>query len=242
MADSPLTYLDPIETRNRGDAVLDALAEMVTLSGLSVGDRLPPEIPLSRQLGVGRSTIREALNRWEALGIIRRQRGVGPFIAAPIPAPGGPVDANTVLEGEAILRVLEVRRTLETAVCRLAADRATPEQRRRIDRLGTELLEVVARGEDYRRADIAFHTAISEASANPIFTQLLTYLDQAFEKSKESPFNRAAFGVDSLPYHRELADAVMEGDSDGAEAAVEAIISTVQREVELIIQSNASPE
>lgn len=238
MVDSPLTYLGRIETQTRGDAVLDALAEMVTLSGLTIGDKLPPEIPLARQLGVGRSTIREALNRWEALGVIRRQRGVGTFIVAPIPAPGGPVDPNTRLEGEAILRLLEVRRTLEGAATRLAAERATPEQRKRIDRLCTELLEVVARGENYRKADIAFHTAISEASANPMFTHILTYLDQAFEKSKESPFERAGFGVESFTYHRDLADAVIAGDGDGAEAAVEAIISTVQRAVERIIQSD----
>jgi DNA-binding FadR family transcriptional regulator len=241
MTDSPLTYLDRLETRTRGDAVLDALAEMAVRSGLSVGDKLPPELLLARQLGVGRSTIREALNRWEGLGLIRRHRGVGTFIVAPIPAPGGPVDPNTRLEGAAILRLLEVRRALETAVTRLAAERATPAQKKIIDDRCTDLLAIVARGEDYREADIAFHTAVSEASANPMFTQILTYLDQAFEKSKESPFSRAAFGLESFKYHRDLADAVITGDADAAEAAVIRIISSVQREVEEIIGSGASP-
>ena len=57
-----LKYLDRIETKSRGHAVLDALADMIERAGLKVGDRLPPEITLAEHLGVGRSTIREALN------------------------------------------------------------------------------------------------------------------------------------------------------------------------------------
>ena len=59
-----LDYLERIDTTTRGVAVLDALAEMIERAGLGVGDRLPPEVTLAARLGVGRSTIREALNRW----------------------------------------------------------------------------------------------------------------------------------------------------------------------------------
>jgi len=237
MSDSPLTYLGRLETRSRGHEVLDALAEMVARSGLGVGDKLPPEVQMAQQLGVGRSTMREALNRWEGLGLIRRKRGVGTYLVAPIPAPGGPVDPDVRLEGDAVLRLLEVRLTLETAVARMAAERTTPVQAREIDRLCTELLEVVARGQNYREADSAFHTAIADASANPIFTQLLTYLDHAFERSAESPFNRAGFGLDSFRFHRPLADAVVARDPDAAERAVIDIISSVRTEVEAIIRA-----
>ena len=88
---SPLSYLEPLDDRSRGTAVLEALAEMVERAGLKVGDRLPPEILLARQLGVGRSTIREALNRWEGVGLIRRKRGVGTYLAARLPRSDGPV-------------------------------------------------------------------------------------------------------------------------------------------------------
>ena len=81
-AQSALSYLEPLETRTRGVAVLDALADMVERSGLKIGDRLPPEVSLAATLGVGRSTIREALNRWEGLGIIRRRRGDGTYLTA----------------------------------------------------------------------------------------------------------------------------------------------------------------
>ena len=59
----------------RGLAVLDELAALVDRAGLQIGDRLPPEVRLAQSLGVGRSTMREALKRWEGLGLIRRRRG-----------------------------------------------------------------------------------------------------------------------------------------------------------------------
>lgn len=234
-AQGPLRYLEPLENRSRGVAVLDALAEMIARAGLGVGDKLPPEIRIAQSLGVGRSTIREALNRWEGLGLIRRRQGDGTYIAAPVPAPDGPVPFMVRLEGEAVLRLLEVRRSIETGVVRLAALRASAAQRAEIDRLARVLLDIVAAGQSYRVADAAFHHAICDASGNPLFGQILARLDQAFEKAEDSPFNRNVFGVDSFPAHRDLADAILAGDPDAAEAASRAILDSVTAEVRRII-------
>lgn len=241
MASSTLTHLARLQTRNLGGAVLESLAEMVHLAGLDVGDRLPPEVQIAEKLGVGRSTVREALNRWEGIGLIRRKRGVGTFIAAPIPRHGLGVDANTQLDGGAILRLLEVRRSLETTMARHAALRATEQQRENIESLCDYLLEVVAAGQPYREADIAFHNAIAEASANPIFGELLTMLDQSIQKSQESPFDRPGFGRNSFPFHRDLAVAIIEGSPDKAEAAVQDIIASVEDEVRAMIASTPQP-
>src|ERR1700761_8398564 len=121
-----LDYLERIDTTTRGVAVLDALAEMIARAGLGVGDRLPPEVTLAARLGVGRSTIREALNRWEGLGLIRRKRGASTFLAAPFLNVRCHVPTMVRLEGEAQLRLAEVRRALETAVVRQAAINARP--------------------------------------------------------------------------------------------------------------------
>src|SRR3954451_21945189 len=127
-----LDYLERIDTTTRGVAVLDALAEMIARAGLGVGDRLPPEVTLAARLGVGRSTIREALNRWEGLGLIRRKRGAGTFLAARVSTSRGLVPTTIRLEGEALLRLIEVRRALEDAVVQQAARNAQPRQRAEI--------------------------------------------------------------------------------------------------------------
>ena len=234
-SNSPLSYLEPLDDRSRGTAVLEALAEMVERAGLKVGDRLPPEILLARQLGVGRSTIREALNRWEGVGLIRRKRGVGTYLAARLPRSDGPVPVMVQLEGEGILRLLEVRRAMEIEVVRLAAERASDTQRAEIGRLCEALLAVVDARGDYRRADQAFHGAIYEASGNSFFVAILARLDEAFEKSADSPFRPSAFGLESFPPHRDLAEGIMHGDAGRAVAAVTSILDCVEREVRQII-------
>ena len=232
---SALLYLEPLENRTRGVAVLDALADMIERAGLTVGDRLPPEVALAAQLGVGRSTIREALNRWEGLGIIRRRRGDGTYLTAKVQSSGGPLPTLIRMEGEALLRLLEVRRALETATVRAAALTASPAQRIEIARLCDALFCVVDSGEPYQLADAAFHGAISDATGNPMFGQILTRLNDALERSHESPFSRRGFGLRSFPHHRTLSDAIVNADANGAEGAITAIIDAVEDEIRQII-------
>ena len=129
MTRGALYYLDPINSPSRGVAVLDAMAEMIERAGLAVGDRLPPEVAIASALGVGRSTIREALNRWEGLGLIRRRRGDGTYLTARVRTSRGPLPTMVQLEGEAILRLLDMRRVIESGTVRRAATNASPRQR-----------------------------------------------------------------------------------------------------------------
>ena len=237
--DGALSYLEPLETRTRGVAVLDALADMIEKAGLRIGDRLPPEVSLAATLGVGRSTIREALNRWEGLGIIRRRRGDGTYLSARVQTSRGLVPTMVRLEGEALLRLMEIRRTLENDVVRKATMHAGPAQRAEISRLcDTLLIEVNAR-RPWRKADHAFHGAIYDASGNPMFGQILSRLDQALERSRESPFGRDEFGLASFPPHRDLADAIVAVDPDAACAAINHILDIVEDEVKAIIGDGA---
>jgi GntR family transcriptional regulator, transcriptional repressor for pyruvate dehydrogenase complex len=233
--DPALQHLLPVDTPTKGVAVQDALVAMIEGAGLGIGDRLPPEVQMATRLGVGRSTIREAMNRWEGLGIIRRRRGDGTYLTARVQSSRGPLTTMVRLEGEALLRLLEVRRVLETGTVRRAALLATPDQRRQIAALCDDLLRIVDAGLPYRDADAAFHGAISDATGNPLFGQMLGHLNHAFERSEDTPFNRNAFGLASFPIHRDLTDAILRSDPDGAEAAIHAIIDSVASEIRQIM-------
>lgn len=234
--DQPLQYLSALEAKSRGAAVMDALATMIDKAGLQVGDRLPPEVALAEALGVGRSTIREVLNRWEGLGIIRRRRGDGTYLMARVHSSAGLVPLTVRLAGEALLRMLDVRRTLEVEVVRRAALQANDAQKAQILALCDRLLALVDAGRPWRQADAAFHGAIHDAMGNPIFGHILGHLDDALERSEESPFSRNDFGLASFPPHRALALAIAAGDPDAAAAATHHIIDSVAAEIETIIR------
>ena len=235
-----LHYLEPIDTPSRSVAVLEAMAEMIERAGLQVGDRLPPEVAIASALGVGRSTIREALNRWEGMGLIRRRRGDGTYLTAKVQTSRGPLPTMVQLEGEAILRLLDMRRMIESGIVRRAATNATLAQRTEISRLCDSLLKVAAAGQSYRAADLAFHAAICDATGNPMIGQLIQRMDEAFERSAETPFSVPGFGLASFPPHRDLSDAIVAGDADAAEAAINTIIDRVETEIRQIITSAAT--
>ena len=230
-----LDFLERIDTKTRGVAVLDALADMIEKAGLKVGDCLPPEITLAEHLGVGRSTIREALNRWEGLGLIRRKRGAGTFLTARVQSSKGLVPTMIRLEGEALLRLLEVRRALENVAVRKAASNASSEQRREIGDLCKKLLRTVNSGRDWHRADADFHGAIYDASGNPLFGQILVKLDEALKRSEDSPFGRKEFGLASFPLHQMLCDGVVKGDPDMAADGINKVIDSVAGEIRQLI-------
>jgi len=234
-----LDFLERIDTKTRGVAVLDALADMVERAGLKVGDRLPPEVTLAEHLGVGRSTIREALNRWEGLGLIRRKRGAGTYLAARVPSSTGLVPTMVRLEGEALLRLLEVRRVLENAVVRQAAINASAEQKQEIAAYCRRLLRIVDAGEDWHGADAEFHGAIYEASGNPLFGQILQKLDEALKRAPDSLFGRKEFGLDSFPPHQILCDGIVASDPDKAARGINLILDSVVGEVRSIIHSGS---
>lgn len=230
-----LGYLEPLQTQTNGDSIIESLIAMIRKADLHVGDRLPPEIALAEALGVGRSTIREALNRWEGLGIIRRRRGDGTYLTARIEAMQGVVPAPVRLQGEALLRLLEVRRALEADVARKAARNANTQQRKEIAKLCDILLKAVDEGTPWHTHDAAFHAAVYEASGNPVFGSILSQLDNAIDRAPDSPFHRDEFGLDSFPFHRDLSNAILDRDAEAAASAALCIVDSVMSEVQRII-------
>lgn len=81
--------LPTIDRRSLPARVADAIADMIATSGLGPGDRLPGETELAQRLGVGRSTIREALVDLDRAGVVERRWGVGTLVAAVAPASMG---------------------------------------------------------------------------------------------------------------------------------------------------------
>lgn len=218
--------------RSKTREVLDAVAAMIVERGIGVGDRLPPEVELARQLGVGRSTVREALQSWQSMGIVTRNKGAGTILRVEIGERSVQFPLSIELEAKSLRRVLEVRRPLECDAARLAAIRATARQRHEVmDRVYT-LLDVHAAGEDWRPQDHAFHRAVHEATGNPLYAQLIEQLQHAFHAVYEAPFGEPQLGTETIPLHLPLAEAIRDGDPQAAVARMTEILDMVERAVE----------
>ncbi len=133
-----------------------------------LGHRLPGETTLAAQLGVGRSTLREAIRELAGKGVLDSRQGAGVFVTALDVTE----DWDVVLRRATIAAVIEARIAIEAEAAALAAQRRTPADLRAIRRA------LAARGAhgvpiaDHVDADTAFHRAIIVAAHNDVLTQL----------------------------------------------------------------------
>ncbi|MFN7102080.1 MAG: FadR/GntR family transcriptional regulator, partial [Pseudorhizobium sp.] len=127
-AHSPLK-ISPLPSTSRVRQVTDALIDYMTSAQLKSGDRLPAERELMEALAVGRSTIREVLRHFQALGVIETRKGSGNYLLksvsrATIHMPLS-LDSTNLRDG--LLQTLQVRRALECEAGMVAAQVRTPD-------------------------------------------------------------------------------------------------------------------
>jgi DNA-binding FadR family transcriptional regulator len=152
---------EPVQPPTTFEETVERLGTAIKVGLLAAGSKLPPERELADELGISRSTLRQALTALVQSGhlMAARGRGGGTFVAdAPPLTVGSAPDRGKMRD------VLDYRVAVETGAAMLAAERCEPED---LDRM-RELVETMKEGESdfetYRRADIRFHIAMAEAA------------------------------------------------------------------------------
>ncbi|MFV1605190.1 FCD domain-containing protein [Phaeobacter sp. JH20_29] len=230
-------HMAPLPARSTSRDVLEALIRMIEADGLGVGDRLPPEVEIARQLGVGRSKVREALTAWQNMGIVTRNKKAGTRLATEVVSNAIHLPVMVKLEAESLMRTHAVRRPLELETVRLATRNITPQSARIIMGRVTELIAVHGAGEDWRASDYRFHEALQEACGNPLFGQLIQQIQHGFNEVYEAPFGKPHLGESSIPLHLPLAEAVVAGNEEEAMKVMERILDMVEAEIRESMQA-----
>ena len=223
--------LRPVRLPARDTAILDAIAGFICERGLNPGDRLPAERELCERLKVSRPTLREALKRWAALGILDMRVGSGTYLRVPV-APGAVHFAVTVqIEHVHLQRTLELRRALEAEAAELAALRASDESIAEIRRRLEHMEHVHLRYGDAPEEDWEFHLAVYRAAGNPLFAQIVGQLHAALHRFWEHPFGKSDFARRTFPMHRQLYEAIAARDPVAARRVTLDIIRIVEEDL-----------
>lgn len=194
------------------------LRDQVLSGQWEVGSKLPGEAELARRLGVGRSTVREAIRALAHAGLLETRQGSGTFVRSVTPDDRW----EAVLRRAAILEVFEVRQALEVQAARLAATRRTPADIERVNsRLAErERIRAITRGAACIDADLAFHQAVIAAAHNPLLAQMYTSMSAVLREALAGVVADRPLGeIDSVPAHARLAAAIEAGDIAAAEQA-----------------------
>lgn len=189
------------------------------------GDKLPNENELSLELGVSRTTLREAIRMLVADGVLVVKRGTGTFVANQLERrASGTIDMQDFDAMKITLRDLyEARMIFEPEAAALACKRATDEEIDNIIRLGNECQRIlVNKGSDRDRIDSesAFHSAIVEASHNDFLGQFMPMLTETIEKTFALDFKLDVIAEDAYKDHILIMNFLKKRDAQGLKSAV----------------------
>ena len=156
------------------------LRDLVLSGAYAPGDKLPPERQLAAQLGVNRSSLREALKRLEQLGLVRARRGDGTRVLDFMRTAGLELAGHLVLRGSPdILRdMLELRVIYGREVARMAAERASDEDLAALEAI-TAKVGPSADPAVVLATDFEFYVALTDASKNRVFRLLINSIRSA---------------------------------------------------------------
>ncbi len=207
----------PVRPPTTFEETVERLGTAIRLGLLPAGSRLPAERDLAGQLGISRSTLREALTTLVQSGHLVAQRGRtgGTFVAERPPL----AEENGRPLGDDAWAVLDYRVAIEAGATILAAERAESDQ---LDRLDESVAKMAGASdfEDYRRADIRFHIGIAEAASSPRLVEAMTEVQGQMSDLIALIAHPETVLTHSNAQHRRLARLLRKGDAVGAVTVV----------------------
>ncbi len=226
----------------RRDSPADALQELrryIKENELQPGIRLPAERDLADLLGVGRPTLREAIQSLSTLEVLVSRRGSGTYIRSLANLDGAwPVNRRWDNVEFDLIELLEVRMIIEPEAAALAANRATAEQLRNIKEHVQRLADNVENVTVREQHDYLLHDAIIRASGNRILWALADLLSPMLLKSRRvtGPNHRAPARI--IEQHTAIYEAIRIGSAELAEEAMRRHLA----DVGVDLSRNASPK
>ena len=219
------------------EEVRDQLGREICSGHFRSGQLLPPEAELCARFGYSRIVIREAIKSLVAKGMLGVSRRTGTVVQASTEwnlfdrdiirwrASSHGIDPTMARD------LMELRRIVEPAAVRLAAQRASERDRHALRAAYLAMERAVAGEGDYVTADLAFHAAILDAGGNQFVRQMeeamSALLRTSFELISETPGGPAS----SLPMHEAVCLAIERGDPDAAHQAALVLIDRAETDL-----------
>lgn len=232
------------------DKVVQDLRTLVEKNQMQVGDRLPAERKLCEQLGVSRSSLREAIQQLTSQGILVSKVGAGTFLQQ-LPTNWSQYQivqplSNLIDEDPAYrFDVQEARMVLEGGTAWYAAQRATSEDLKNIRACYEQIAHFQILGDDDQAAiaDAKFHLAIAEASHNLVLIQMMRGLFDLLQYNvvlgRRKVYTEAHRFDQLHDQHFQVMDAIERQDPEAARSAVCGHIEFVVQQVRMIDEEDA---
>ncbi len=210
-----------VTPRKVPEVVHRQLVSLIATGTLKPGEQLPSERAMALEMEVSRQSVREAIHRAKAEGLVEVRQGGGTFVISSLKA-NLKTPMSILLEGQAekIFEFLEIRRLLEAWCAERAAKEATRADLKNMREQLKRMQKVKPPEDAWEKADLEFHSAIAAATHNVIAMHVMKGLEESFH----AYFRMKQFTTSSerkedlLRQHREIFEAIRKGDGAVASA------------------------
>jgi DNA-binding FadR family transcriptional regulator len=221
---------------------VDHLGEAIVAGRYAPGASIPPEPVLGESLGVSRTVVREAVKSLIAKGLVTTGPKVGTRVLTEEHWNWFDPDvigwqAKAGLSPEFLRDLQDLRRIVEPAAVRLAAERATTEDIARIEAAFDGMTRAVKDGGDYITYDLRFHQGLLHACRNRMLIQMSKALSALLRTSFELSASKKGGPASSLPLHRAVLDAIIARKPARAEKAILILIDGAYQDIEQVLAS-----
>jgi GntR family transcriptional repressor for pyruvate dehydrogenase complex len=246
---------DQVRQRRLSDDIVEQLEGMILEGTLKSGERLPAARALAERFGVSRPSLREAIQKLAAKGLLVSRQGGGNYVVDSL----GSTFSDPLLHllesnPEAQRDLLEFRQTLEASCAYYAALRATEVDRERLTAAFEALQDCYARADEVSRveegaADARFHLAIAEASHNAVLLHTIRGLFDLLKRNVVTNIGgmyqqRTETRDMLINQHRDLYLAIIEGRAEQAREVstrhllyVQEVLEEVRQEVQRVARA-----
>lgn len=217
-------FQGPLSAPRLSDLIAEQITWKIKEGSLKPGDRLPTEHELARQLGVGRTSVREGLQKLRTLGVVDVRKGLGAYVAT------GREDDHPLTQFvrwasthmTALEELAEARMALEALAAALAAVRATDDEVAAIAAHHQAHADAAERDDTAAliHADEAFHEAIMAAGRNHFVRRMYGLLIGQLAEFRHRTLALPWAPARSVEGHAAIAEAIRRGDPAAARAAM----------------------
>ena len=228
------------------ETLVSALVEAIVSGEIAEHATLPNETDLQRRFKVSRTSLREAMQFLAAQGMVRSRTRAGTVV---MPAEEwnflDPVVLDAALRHRANTSfyeaLLEARALLEPEAAALAAERASARQLAQIEDAFMQMVDSNSRDDEaWSCADLAFHTAIIEASGNWIYRHFASAIRAALLVTFRLTHRHTTSHGDVVAMHRDVLEAIRLRQPKEAATAMHILIKLARKELAVVLDAASS--
>ena len=211
----------PIERTTLAASAFEQLISYVVNGEWKAGDRIPPERELCQQLGIARTSLREALKAMELIGMLDSRVGDGTFVCPRSEFLSRPLLwAFTGTDHAELRDIMEARMLLEKDLAGLAAERGSDEEIAKIGEAVEMMRASIAADASILDADMAFHLAVAAAAHNEVLRNAVQLLRNLMRRWIYLKLLIPDVPSKVLKRHDTIYQAIRKRDGDAARAAM----------------------